>query len=331
MTKPAGWQHVIHPWITLGQEAVRFGVALVGHRPSWVNFVDWVQRAEALGFDSFWVPDHPMLIVDCWTQLAALAVTTKTIRLGSLVSCVYHRSPALLARLTSDVDRLSEGRLVLRVGIGRLPSEFSQMGLPYRPTAEGQRGLEETILILRGMWGDEPFSYQREQFGIQDSHVQPPGQEPYVPILIAGGGQRSTLRQVARHGDMSNFGPLTVTGGVVDLADVKRRLATLDQYCEEEGRPPDSVLRSHYVIPLILAETPSDRDANLAKVPSAILTVFRIGLVSATVDEIIAYYKELSALGMRYFIASLLPNDQETLRLLDEYALPALTAERPGY
>src|SRR5256885_10401538 len=119
-----------HPWVTAGHGRLRFGV---GADPSrgWSAFLDTAHVVEDLGFDSFWVSDHPLWFPDCWTTLMALAMATKEIRLGSIVSCVYYRSPALLARMAADVDGLSNGRLILGLGIGDNPDEFDQLGIPY--------------------------------------------------------------------------------------------------------------------------------------------------------------------------------------------------------
>src|SRR5215472_17106024 len=105
-----------HPWVAAGQTTVRFG--LLPDLEDWPSYLNLAHMAEESGFDSFWVRDHPLKGYDCWTTLAALAATTTTLRLGSATSCVYFRSPAVLARVAADVDRISNGRLVLGVGIG---------------------------------------------------------------------------------------------------------------------------------------------------------------------------------------------------------------------
>ncbi len=117
---------------------------------------DLAQMAEGLGFDSFWRTDHPMVGHDCWTTLAALAAVTRTIRLGTQVSCVAYRSPVLLARMAADIDAISHGRLVLGLGSGDMPREFQQMGLAYPTIQERQAALEEAIRIIRPRlaWGD---------------------------------------------------------------------------------------------------------------------------------------------------------------------------------
>jgi len=105
---------------------------------------DLAQMAEGLGFDSFWRIDHPMLGHGGWTTLVALAAVTRTIRLGTHVSCV------------ADIDAISNGRLVLGLGSGDMPREFQQMGLAYPTIKPRQVALEEAIRIIRPRfaWGD---------------------------------------------------------------------------------------------------------------------------------------------------------------------------------
>lgn len=110
-----------------GQRAFRFDI--VGD-PSgdWPALRDFLQTAEGLGFDAYWRPDHPLLLPDCWTSLAAVAAVTRRLRLGSLVSCVLYRNPVLLARMVADVDRISQGRVVVGLGAGDIEAEFRAMG-----------------------------------------------------------------------------------------------------------------------------------------------------------------------------------------------------------
>ena len=103
---------ITHPWVAEGERSIRFGVVLVGQRSTWSPVFDWVRRLENLGFNSIWAPDHPMIGMDAWTTLSAIAARGTSLRLGPLVSCISYRSPALLARLAADVDCLSEGKLV---------------------------------------------------------------------------------------------------------------------------------------------------------------------------------------------------------------------------
>lgn len=110
----SSWQ--THPWVAEGSGRVRFSVDW-GPQSDWPLLVQFVQRVEALGFDAYWLSDHPISLSGCWTTLAGLAPLTRSLRLGVLVNCVLYRSAAEVARMAADVDRMSRGRLVLGLGI----------------------------------------------------------------------------------------------------------------------------------------------------------------------------------------------------------------------
>ncbi len=223
---------VIHPWVAEGLQKIRAGVSFLDNGVDWQRFSDGVQATEDLGYDSIWVPDHPIILPDCWAQLGALAATTRTLRLGAFVDCVFFRHPLALARVAGDVDRWSGGRLVLGLGIGDIPFEFEQLGVPFISTRERQETLEETIHILKGVWETPPFTYTGKHLQVQ--HAQPafgPVQQPYVPLLIGGGGERVTLRQVAQYADASNFGPHMFTGSAASMEDVVRKSDVISTHC----------------------------------------------------------------------------------------------------
>jgi len=209
----------VHPWVAEARTGPRFGIVF----GAWADgpaLVPFVRDVEALGFDSFWGIDHPLSVWggDCWTALTALAAVTTRIRLGSLVSCIYYRSPVLLARQAADVDRWSNGRLVLGLGIGDAPNEFAQMQIPFPAVRERHAALAETLTILDGLWGVAPFTYQGRHFGVTDvTFHKRPVQKPHLPLLIAGGGEKLTLRRVARSADMCNFGEYATTAGAASI------------------------------------------------------------------------------------------------------------------
>jgi alkanesulfonate monooxygenase SsuD/methylene tetrahydromethanopterin reductase-like flavin-dependent oxidoreductase (luciferase family) len=313
-----------HPWVTAGRGTVRFGV-FSGPWQGWEVCRDFVQAAEALGFDAFFMVDHPTRFPDCWTHLAALATTTTTIRLGTLVSCVYYRSPGLLARAAADVDRLSRGRLILGVGIGDWRHEFDELGIPMPAPRERQRGLEETIQIVRGVWGASPFSFGGTHFRVNDARVHPPPvQDPRVPLLVAGGGERVTLRQVAQYADASNFGATERVGSAFTLDDVRRKLGALRRHCERLGRPYESVLRSYWSCAVVCAETPARVRAKLARIPQGSRDFWAAGMAVGTPPELVTHYQRLLDTGIQYITAGIWEHDEETARLLAEQVRPHL-------
>lgn len=312
-----------HPWVAEARHRIRFGVSIFPQPADWQHFIGLVRRMEELGYDSYLSYDHPAAHVDCWTALAALAATTETIRLGTIVDCIYYRGPYLLARMAADVDRLSNGRLILGIGIGDAPDEFSQMGIPYPPVGVRQQGMEETIAIVRGLWSGNPFSYQGEQWSVHtDGSFLGPVQEPYVPILLAGGGEKVTLRQVADYADASNMGAHETIGNAVTLTDVKRKFDKLRDYLDERGRDVDSVLRSQFTMPLILAETEDALATKLARMDQPTLERCGPALFAGTPETATAFYQSLVDAGFRYFIANILDGDDETIEILGTKVMP---------
>lgn len=315
-----------HPWVAAGHDTIRFGVVTLSALDDWPSYLQVAQLAERLGFDSFWSPDHPMGGSGCWTTLAAVAAATTRIRVGSAISCISFRSPAELARAAADVDRISQGRLILGIGIGDNPGEFTQLGIPLQSVRERQQALEETIHIVRGLWSEQPFTYRGEHFQVVEATGAPgPLQQPYVPLLIGGGGERVTLRQVAQYADAANFGPHPDVGSAFTLADVRRKYDVLRGHCTVAGRPYDAILRTHVDF-LMLADTPAMAEDKVAALPAETRAYFGTPHpLGTTPAEAIAYFRGLVAAGVQYFLLLLWPHDVETLRLLGEQVMPAVT------
>jgi alkanesulfonate monooxygenase SsuD/methylene tetrahydromethanopterin reductase-like flavin-dependent oxidoreductase (luciferase family) len=313
----------IHPWVVEARERLRF--AIVGaFLPDWEAQRDFVLRAEELGFDAYWLNDHPTRLIDCWSGLAALAMITKKMRLISLVSCVYYRSAMLLARQAADVDRLSGGRLVLGLGIGDDVQEFNQMQLPFPPTRERHEMLVETIEAVRGLWAGAPFTYQGKHVRLEEAKLSPmPVQQPHVPLLIGGGGPRFTLREVAKYADVANIGPHEWIGGDYEVEDVRRKYEALRGHCEAVGRPYEAILRTHWTPLLTLAPSVTALEAKRAttRIPDATLESRPL---FATPDEAVRHYQSLIDAGAEYFLVTVTSKDVESVDLLVERVIPAL-------
>jgi alkanesulfonate monooxygenase SsuD/methylene tetrahydromethanopterin reductase-like flavin-dependent oxidoreductase (luciferase family) len=317
----------VHPWVAEAERRIRFGIVhpLLGSDLAWPEVNRCVQQAEALGFDSYWFSDHPLLNADCWTRIAALAATTRAIRLGTMVTCIYYRHPVLLARIVADIDRMSDGRVVLGVGMGDFAPEFAQLGLPFPPTPARQEALEEAIDIVRGVWGEEPFTLDGEHFQVHGARIEPPpAQQPRVPILIAGAGERVTLRQVAAFANASNFGPNPHTGAVFGVEAARRKFAVLREQCARIGRPFGSILRTYWSPPVILAETGDELRQKTAAISADEHRFYGDQMTIGTPEEVIPHFQRLIDAGFQYFILHTRA-DLETARLLAERVLPALT------
>lgn len=321
----------IHPWVEAGRDSLRFGVSIYPQHPDWRHFLALVQQMETAGFDGYFVYDHPGSNADCWTSLSALAAVTSTIRLGLAVDCIYYRTPYLLARQAADVDRLSNGRLVLGLGIGHVKSEFAEMGIPFPPAATRLKGMDETIAIVRGLFSGEPYTYDGEQWSVDSPGTfLPPVQQPRVPILLAGGGEKVTLRQVAQYADASNMGAHGSIGMAVSDEDIRRKFRVLDDYCAQFGRPAGAVLRSQFTMPLVLGRNQKEVDQKLAGWPAETVASWGDALVATTPEKAIAFYRAQAALGYQYFIANILGTDDDTIDLLATHVLPKVTMYQPS-
>jgi alkanesulfonate monooxygenase SsuD/methylene tetrahydromethanopterin reductase-like flavin-dependent oxidoreductase (luciferase family) len=301
------WQ--THPWVTEGSGRVRFSVAW-GPESDWPDLVQFVQRVEALGFDAYWLSDHPIRVAGCWTTLAGLAALTRSVRLGVLVNCVLYRSAAELARMAADVDRMSGGRLVLGLGIGIEAQEFSRLGLSFPSVRERLLALEETVVSLRRFWSGEM--------------QPPPTQSPRVPILIAGSGEKRTLRQVAQYADAANLAPSASMGAMSALTaeDLRRKLSVLEQHCNDFDRPVSSVIVAHSAAPVIVAQSRERIEEKLNALPERSRERFQAMGIIGTPEEVTQVYEDLVDLGLTYFIAAVRGNDLETLELLGTRVMP---------
>jgi len=186
--------------------AMKHGISI----PNFGGFADikrlteLASEAEDNGWDGFFLWDHmnepPLPMLDPWVALAAIAGATKHIRIGTMVTPVPRRRPWKLARETVSIDLLSEGRLILGVGLGGMPKEeHTRFGEDADDRVRARR-LDEGLDILTGLWSGEPFSYQGEEYQVDEAAFLPrPVQQPRIPIWVAGyWPNRKPFRRAAR-------------------------------------------------------------------------------------------------------------------------------------
>lgn len=225
------------------------------------------QAAEAAGFDLVTVMDHfyqiagvgseeePML--EAYTTLGALATCTSRVQLAAMVTGVTYRNPAMLAKQVTTLDTLSHGRAVLGIGAAWNESEHAGYGFDFPGTGERLARLEEALQICQLMFTQERPSFQGRFYKIDRALNAPrPLRKGGPPILIGGGGERKTLRLVAKYADISNW------FGTFD--EVVHKGEVLDRHCEAEGRDPLEILRT-IMAPVVLVANDSEADTALAR------------------------------------------------------------------
>lgn len=198
-------------------------------------------KAEQAGFHSLWVMDHffqipgvgepeePML--EGYTTLGYLAGVTQRLRLGTLVTGVIYRYPALLVKEVTTLDVVSEGRAYFGVGAAWFEREARGLGVPFPPVAERFEMLEEALQITHQMWSDDDGAYRGEHFQLEETLCQPaPLTKPHPPVMIGGMGEKKTLRLVAQYADACNL--FARAGNEV----LKHKLEVLADHCAAVGR-----------------------------------------------------------------------------------------------
>ena len=230
---------------------LRFGIITLQNQP-WVRMLENWKLVEALGFDSVWVGDHfvnPHSIdedwFDGWTLLAALAGQTNTIRIGTLVTNIIYRNPAMIAKQALTLDHISNGRLQLGIGAtSKGDPSHSMTGIEVWETRERLQRYREVIEIVDLMLRNEITTYQGRFYTVKEARMKPsPIHSPRPPLVIASIGQ-TTLKVAAKYADTWNtYGGWNLSSQQTsDL--LRQRNELLDQYCTEIGRNPNEITRS---------------------------------------------------------------------------------------
>jgi F420-dependent oxidoreductase-like protein len=218
--------------------------------------------AEESGFDSFWVMDHyhqianvgpetdPML--EAYTLLGGVAARTHRILLGTMVTGVTYRNPAFLAKVVTTLDVVSSGRAILGIGAAWNEDESRAYGYEWPPVAERFERLEDAIRICRSMFTNERSSVEGTRHAVHGALNVPQPVQPGGPkLLVGGGGERKTLRLVARYADMWN--------GFGDPAAIRGKIDVLERHCAEEGRDPAVIVKTRLGT-IVVAPTAEEAD-----------------------------------------------------------------------
>jgi F420-dependent oxidoreductase-like protein len=182
------------------------------------------------------VPAHEAMF-ECWTTVAAISQRTSRIRLGQMVGCTSYRNPALLAKITSTVDVISGGRLEWGIGAGWYEGEYRAYGYEFPTAGVRIAMLEECVEIVKRMWTEADTTFEGEHLAVRGAQCDPkPLQQPHPNIWIGGGGERKTLRVVAKHATHANFG-----GKPHEWA---HKAEVLQGHCRDVGRDYDEITKT---------------------------------------------------------------------------------------
>jgi F420-dependent oxidoreductase-like protein len=331
------------------ENSVRFGLFvpqgwrldLVGIDPAehWSVMRNLARAADAGPWESVWVYDHfhtltePMdeATHEAWTLMAAFAAATERVRLGQMCTCMSYRNPAYLAKVAATVDHVSGGRLDFGIGGGWYEHEWRAYGYGFPPARERLGRLREGVEIMRQAWTTGHATLAGKYYEVDDAIVQPlPVQPGGIPIWVAGGGEKVTLRIAAKYAAYTNFGgdPETFT----------HKSEILRGHCTDLGTDFDAITRSrefHTIIGATEAEAAERRRAVEARLTSVIGAEAAARAIAAydgphglvgTPEQACEKLEALGGLGLGYALHYFPESayDRSGVELFEREVIPAL-------
>jgi F420-dependent oxidoreductase-like protein len=258
--------HATSPIARLGLQIPNFTYDGVADADLFERIVQIAATAEASGFDSVWVMDHLYQIsmigppenamFEAYTLLGAIAARTSKVRLGTMVTGVTYRNPALLAKIVTSLDVISSGRAILGIGSAWNEQEHEGYGFEFYTQRERFERLTEAVQIARLMFTEDRPSFAGKYYRIVDAlNVPRPVTPGGPPILVGGSGEKWTLRLVAERADACNlFG---------DLETIRHKLSVIEQHCQDIGRDSSEITKTR-LGSLLIGKTEEQAEAKLA-------------------------------------------------------------------
>ncbi|MEO8288526.1 MAG: LLM class flavin-dependent oxidoreductase [Chloroflexota bacterium] len=234
-------------------------------------------------FDTVWVEDHfqwdDRSTLEAMTTLSYLAGRHEGLRFGHIVLGQSYRNPALTAKMAANLQLMTGGNFILGIGAGWKEDEYRAYGYPYPPAGERIDQLEEAAQIIRAMWNDSPANFKGQYYSIENAECQP-RPDPAIPLLIAGGGEKKTLRVVAKYADWWNFNFCTVE-------EYARKQRALEGHCRDIGRDLSEITQTYYGV-VQFADDPAQLEQR------------DFHIVGGTPDHVAAELEQFMELGVKH-------------------------------
>lgn len=315
----------------------RLDLAGIDPADQWEAMLGVARHAEAGPWESVWVYDHFHTVPEptqeatheAWTLMAALAAATERVRLGQMCTCMAYRNPAYLAKVAATVDVVSGGRVEMGIGAGWYEHEWRAYGYGFPGAGARLAMLDEGVQVMRQLWTGGVASLDGEHYQVDGAICRPlPLQAGGIPMWIAGGGERKTLRTAARYADYTNF-----DGSPEGFS---HKSSVLEQHCKDLGRDFGEITRSaNYNV--VIGDTERDVAdrlewirAHYAKVlpgrADEVVEQFRTGPAVGTPEQVVEALRDLKGRGMTYAICYFVEAAYDTsgIELFEKAVVPAL-------
>lgn len=283
------------------------------------------QVADSLGYDSVYAYDHfipyfnenlEVNFFECYVLLSTILAVTKRLRIGQTVTCNPYRNPALLAKMISTMDVISNGRIELGIGAGWYEREFLSYGYDFPSNANRIRQLDEALCIIKSMWTKRKTTFSGKYYTIKGAVCNPkPVQVPHPKIMVGGSGEKYLLRVVAKHANRYNH-------AFVSPEDVRRKISILKDHCTIIGRDHKDIQIS-VLLRCLVRETEDEiiTDINKWKAKNETIEQFEKRVDSHAVtgapDQVISKLNQYVAVGVSHFVMHFIGLNERTLKLFD--------------
>lgn len=312
---------------------------LTGIEPAeqWSVMSSLAGAAESGGFDSIWVYDHFHTVPlptdqathEAWTLVSAFAATTERIGIGQMCTAMSYRNPMYLAKVAATADLISGGRVHMGIGGGWYEHEWRAYGYGFPSAGERLARLDEGVQIMKQAWETGRATFGGKHYQVDGAICEPRPTLGTIPLWIAGGGEKKTLRIAAQYADYTNF-----DGTPEGFA---HKSGVLQQHCDDLGRDYQSIVRSaNYNV--MLGDSESDVERKLEALEQrlsefvdpaaakASMEAFRGMPAVGTVEQVVENLSAMAEQGMTYgiFYFPDIAHDREDLDRFVAEVIPAL-------
>ena len=272
----------------------------------WDTILKASKDIEDLNYESVWVYDHFHTVpsptqdptFECWSLMAALSQVTEKVRIGQMCTCNSYRNPAYLTKVASSIDAMSGGRLEFAIGAGWYDQEYKAYGYEYPSAGVRLKMLEEALQIYIAMNTEDKASFEGEYYSIKNAINQPkPLQKPYPPLWVCGGGEKVTLKLLAKYGNYGNWD--------VDVKGFVHKSKILKDHCEQQKREYSEIKKTLHTN-VIIGENQKDLDNKINKITDVTGIPREMYIdkpLVGTVDKVFSTIDEFKSVECAYIIA----------------------------